>query len=133
MDDSILNGTKKVLGIAPDYDVFDPDIILYINSVLSTLNQLGIGPPFGYSISGDAETWTQFIGTDPRLNAVKTYVQLRVRMLFDPPTTSYLISSMKEQIQELEWRLNVHREGSAWVDPTYIIEDDDPILDGGRP
>ena len=133
MDDSILNSVKKTLGLASEYDVFDQDIIMHINSVFSVLSQLGIGPPFGYLIEGEGETWSQFIGTDPRLNSVKTYVYLRVRLLFDPPVTSYVVESVKEQIRELEWRLNVQRESTAWVDPTYVIEDDDPVLDGGQP
>jgi hypothetical protein len=79
----------------------------------------------------DAEdTWDAFLGTDLNLNAVKTYTYLRVRLLFDPPTTSYHIAAIKEQIQELEWRLNVYRETTEWVDPNPEI-DPELILDGG--
>lgn len=110
MPDSILDTTKKVLGIAADYTAFDPDILFHINTVFSTLCQLGIGPEDGFSIEDKDAVWADFIGEDKRLNSVKTYTYLRVRMLFDPPTTSFLQDAMKQQIQELEWRLNVHRE-----------------------
>lgn len=121
MDESILNNTKKILGIDSTYTAFDPDIMIHINSVFSTLNQLGIGPVDGFAIDDAAATWVDFLGADKRLNFVKTYVYLRVRLLFDPPTTSYLINSMKEQVQELEWRLNVHREGESWIDPNPVV------------
>jgi hypothetical protein len=117
MSDSVLRNTKKILGLDEDYTAFDDDVIMHINSVLSTLNQLGIGPDEGFAIEDDSETWDTFLGDDPRLNSVKTYIYLRVRILFDPPTTSYLINSMNEQIRELEWRLNVQREGASWTDP----------------
>lgn len=121
MSDSILNTTKKILGIEADYTAFDPDILIHINSVFSTLYDLGIGPEDGFAIDDAAATWDSFLNGDKRLNSVKTYVYLRVRLLFDPPTTSYLINSMKEQVQELEWRINTHREGTSWIDPTPVI------------
>lgn len=108
---SILKDTKKVLGLEPEYKAFDIDILMHINSVFSTLDQLGVGPIGGFSISDDTAEWTAFLGEDPRLNSVKTYMFLKVRLLFDPPATSYLITSVKEQAQELEWRLSVYREG----------------------
>src|SRR3954447_17475451 len=117
MEMSILNSTKKILGIAEDYTVFDLDIITHINSAFSTLTQLGVGPAEGFMIEDDTAVWSDFIATDLQYNSVKSYVFLRVRQLFDPPTTSYLISAVEKQIQELEWRLNSHREESAWVDP----------------
>lgn len=117
MSDSILTSTKKILGISVDYTVFDLDIITHINSVFSTLEQLGIGPEGGFAIEDDSAVWTDFLGDDLRLSAVRTYVYLRVRLMFDPPTTSYLIESMRNQVQELEWRLNVVREGDSWTDP----------------
>lgn len=134
METSILNSTKKVLGIAPDYTAFDLDVITHINSALSTLTQLGVGPVGGFSIEDESAVWGDFIGMDAQFNSVKSYVFLRVRMLFDPPGTSYLISAFEKQIGELEWRLNVHREETEWVDPdpddTDIDEEVD-ILDGG--
>lgn len=110
MDDSILNTTKKILGIAPDYDAFDTDIIIHINSVFSTLNQLGLGPDEGFMIEDETDGWGDFLLDDMRLNAVKTYTYLRVRVLFDPPTTGFTLTALQEQIKELEWRLNLFRE-----------------------
>ena len=111
MDESILNSVKKILGIASDYDAFDTDIIIHINSVFSTLNQLGLGPDEGFMIEDDSASWGDFLLDDMRLNAIKTYVYLRVRVLFDPPTTGFTLTALQEQIKELEWRLNVYREG----------------------
>lgn len=110
MDDSILNSVKKILGIAADYDAFDTDIIVHINSVFSTLNQLGLGPAEGFMIEDDSAVWEDFLLGDTRLNHVKTYMYLRVRVLFDPPTTGFTLTAMQEQIKELEWRLSVFRE-----------------------
>ena len=121
MSDSILDSTKKVLGLDPSYTPFDEDIILHINSVLATLNQLGIGPAAGFAVVDNATTWTEFLGDDPTLNSVKTYVYLRVRLLFDPPTTSFLLSALQDQVREFEWRLNTKREETAWVDPTAVV------------
>lgn len=119
---SILNSTKKTLSIAPDDPSFDIDIIMHINSIFSVLNQLGIGPVDGYMIEDSEDTWDAFIGSGSKLNLVKTYVYLRVRMLFDPPGTSFFKESMEKQIAEFEWRLSVHREGESWVDPTLPVE-----------
>jgi hypothetical protein len=130
MSDSILISTKKILGIDADYTAFDSDIITHINTVFFSLNQLGLGPANGFMIEDTDDTWDAYLGTDLNLNAIKTYVYLRVRLLFDPPATSYHITAIKEQIQELEWRLNTHRESTAWVDPNPEI-DPDLILDGG--
>jgi hypothetical protein len=94
------------------YDAFDPDLIMHINGVFSTLNQLGVGPDEGFMITGDQETWDTFLGTDPKLNQVKTYVYLRVRLLFDPPQTAFLADAYAKQIEQLEWRLNVQAEGA---------------------
>lgn len=134
MGDSILNSTKKNLGLEADYTAFDPDIIMYINGVFSTLNQLGVGPEDGFSIEDSTPTWDAFIGTNKKYNFVKTYVYLRVRILFDPPATSYVISAMNDQIKELEWRISVLREETAWVDPNATVPlVDDLVLDGGTP
>ena len=118
MEQSILISTKKILGIEEDYTVFDLDIITHINSAFSTLTQLGVGPANGFMIEGVDELWIDFIADeDPQYNSVRSYVYLKARQLFDPPQTSYLISAMEKQILELEWRLNVHREETGWVDP----------------
>ena len=118
MEPSILLSVKKVLGIAAEYLAFDEDVIMHINTALSTLTQLGVGPAAGFTVDNVDDDWNDFVDpTDHQYNAVKSYVFLRVRMLFDPPQTSYLINAMTDQIKELEWRLNVHREETGWVDP----------------
>lgn len=119
MEQSILTSTKKILGIAEDYTVFDQAIITHINSAFSTLTQLGVGSASGFMIDDEDTDWDEFIDTeiDPQYSSVKSYVFLKVRQLFDPPATSYLIDAMNKQIQELEWRLNSHREETKWVDP----------------
>lgn len=115
---SILNSTKKVLGIAEIDTSYDADILMGINTVLADLNQLGVGPVEGFEIEDDVATWETFIGTDPRMNPVKSYMYLRLRMLFDPPSTSFALDAMKDQITKFEWRINVVREGDSWIDPT---------------
>lgn len=124
MEQSILKSTKKILGIADNYTVFDLDIITHINSAFSTLTQLGVGPAEGFMIEGADEEWEDFVAEDFQYNSVKSYVFLKVRQLFDPPQTSYLISAVESQIKELEWRLNVHREESGWVDPNPDLLDE---------
>lgn len=121
MEDSILKSTKKVLGLEADYTPFDPDVIMHINTVFSILTQLGIGPAEGFMIEDDQGVWSNFLGDDLQLNQVKTFMYLRVRLLFDPPQTSYLITAMENQAKELEWRLNAYREGSAWTPPVPEI------------
>jgi hypothetical protein len=127
MEQSILLSVKKILGIAEDYTVFDLDIMTHINTAFSTLTQLGVGPPSGFMIDDASDEWDSFIDvdTDPQYNSVKSYVFLKVKQLFDPPTTSYLITATEKQIEELEWRLNTHREETQWVDP-----DPEPIVGG---
>lgn len=118
METSILTGTKKILGLAEDYTAFDHDVITHINTAFSTLTQLGVGPAEGFMIEDETAVWTDFIiDDDLQYNSVKTYVYLRVRMLFDPPGTSFVITALNEQIKELEWRLNIHREETGWTDP----------------
>lgn len=114
MADSILEDVKKLMNLDPSYDVFDRDLILHVNSVFSTLTQLGVGPPEGFIILDDVGEWTDFLSSDNRLNAVKSYVYLRVRLLFDPPATSFGITALENQAREMEWRLQVA------VDPVQI-------------
>ena len=116
MSDSILTSTKKNLGIVEAYEVFDADITMHINSAFSTLNQLGVGPEQGFMIEDKTALWSQFLEGDLRLNNVKSYVYLRVRLLFDPPGTSFAIASFKDQIEELEWRINTQREDVKWTE-----------------
>lgn len=124
---SILDDTKKILGLPVNDESYDVDVLMHINSALSTLNQLGIGPDEGFLVEDASSTWDEFFGTDNRLNSVKTYVFLYVRKIFDPPATSFHLASMNEQIQELQWRLNTQRESTAWVSP----EVDTVGVDGG--
>jgi hypothetical protein len=134
MSDSILTSTKKILGIEADYTAFDLDIITHINSAFATLNQLGVGPEAGFMIEDATPTWDTFLGTDPRLNPVKQYVYLKVRLAFDPPQSSYAVAAMEKQIQEHEWRLNVFMEHTIWTDPEPdlpSVEDAEVVLDGG--
>lgn len=121
MTDSILNTTKKALNLDADYTEFDQDVIMYINGVFSTLTQLGIGPEMGFHIDDEDEVWSTFLGGDDRLNGVKNYMYLKVRMLFDPPTTSYHLTAMEKQIEEHEVRLNLTREMDSYVSPNPII------------
>ena len=123
MSESILLSTKKALGISEDYTAFDPDVIMHLNAALAVLNQLGVGPTEGFAIFDESPTWEDLLGDDPRYNSVKTYIFLRVRILFDPPTTSYLISALNDQLREYEWRLSTTREGDEWVHP-----EDDPVV-----
>lgn len=108
--DSILLDVKKKLGLEADYNPFDDEIIMDINTVLAKLTQAGIGPRAGFEITDDTQTWTDFVGTDPRLNMIKTYTALDVRMLFDPPQSGSAMEAMKEQIQEYIYRMNIHEE-----------------------
>lgn len=106
--DSILTSIKKLLGITEEYTQFDQDIIMHINSVFLTLAELGIGPSEGFQIEDDSAEWSEFIPDNTLLlNAVKSYMYLRVRMLFDPSLTSSVTELMKEQAKEFEWRMNV--------------------------
>lgn len=110
--DSILQSIKKMLGPTDGYTYFDSDIIIHINSVLMILNQLGVGPTNGFFIKGSDETWTDYLGSDlGKIELVKSYIYLKVKLIFDPPTTGVLHEAMERQIQEFEWRLNVQAEG----------------------
>lgn len=105
--ESILTSIKKLLGIAADYEQFDTDIIIHINSAFSTLTQLGVGPSEGFVIQDETSTWSDFTADDPRLEFVKTYIYLKVRLVFDPPTTGSVIEAIKQNISEYEWRLMI--------------------------
>lgn len=124
MEESILKSTKKILGLAEDYTPFDLDIVTHINAAFSILNQLGIGPEDGYSIEDESDSWDDFVVPSNQLHLVKTYVYLKVRMLFDPPPTSFLLEVYNKQILEYEWRLNALRE--AVEHPLVIVEEEVP-------
>lgn len=108
--DSILISIKKLLGIPSDYNNFDTDIIIHINSVFMILNQLGVGPKEGYRIEGPDDFWDDYITENDDLDAVKTYMYLKVKSVFDPPLNSSIIEANKQVINELEWRLNVNSD-----------------------
>lgn len=110
MEESILTSIKKLLGMTEDYTAFDTDIIIHINTVFMTLNQLGIGPSEGFRITDDKEVWNSYIREDDDLEAVKTYIYLKVKLVFDPPLSSAVMEAYKQMINELEWRLNVQAE-----------------------
>ena len=106
METSILTSIKKLLGIAEDYTEFDEDIMTHINSVFLNLTQLGVGPEEGFMIEDNTSEWADFINDSVQLQAVKTYVYLKVKLLFDPPLSSSVTESINRMIAELEWRLN---------------------------
>ena len=108
--ESILTSVKKMLGIPEDYEHFDADIIMHINSVFMILTQLGVGPAEGFTIMDEDAIWSDFIQDKKTIESVKSYMYLKVRLLFDPPLSSAVLDSMNRLISELEWRLNVAAE-----------------------
>ena len=113
--DSILTSVKKIIGISEEDESFDTDLIIHINSVLMILNQLGVGPEDGFSITDKSAVWTDVIGDNKLIEATKTFVGLKVRLIFDPPTSSAVLDSINKTISELEWRINVMVENKANV------------------
>lgn len=123
VETSILKSVKKTLGLDENYDAFDHDVITHVNSAFFTLHQLGIGPTEGFMIEGDEEIWDEFTGTGVKmttLNAVKTYIYLYVRLLFDPPGTPHHIKAAEDQKTELTHRLLTERELQAWYPPSSL-------------
>lgn len=108
--ESILTSIKKLLGISEEYTHFDADLIMHINSVFLILTQIGVGPSKGFSISDETAKWTDFIQDSIRLGAVKSFMYLKVKLLFDPPSSSSVMEATNKLIAELEWRLNVESE-----------------------
>lgn len=113
VNDSILDTTKLQLGIDPDDDSFDIELIAHINSTFFILNQLGLGPTTGYFIINRDNKWTEFVGAE-QIAAVVTYMGLRVRLIFDPPATGPATEALERLAGQIEWRLNIHREGVKW-------------------
>ena len=112
--ESILTSIKKLLGIAEEYTHFDNDIIMHINSVFTTLTQLGVGPSEGFYIEDDSTYWTDFIEDMTKIQAIKTYIYLKVKLVFDPGSIgSSTLAAYERQIQELEWRLNLIAESET--------------------
>lgn len=115
--DSILTSIKKLLGISEEYEHFDADIMIHINTAFETLNQLGIGPDTPFYIQDKTDTWDEFKTNGQDIRSVKTYIYLKVKMIFDPPTNSVYSEAIKNEISELEWRMNVR------VDPREKTSD----------
>lgn len=111
MVESILNSIKKMLGVNSEDTSFDDELILYINGALMVMTQLGVGPKTGFSITSQNETWTQFLEGRTDVDLVFSNVYLRVRLIFDPPTNSFLVAAIEKQIKEYDWRIE------AWHDP----------------
>ena len=111
---SILDTTKKMLGIESDYTAFDVDIIAFINAALLSLNQIGVGPNDGFVVEDSSASYEDFVGDDPYLiGAVKQYIYLQVRMAFDPPTNSFVMEALQRSSDEYIWRMRVQIEDSA--------------------
>jgi len=145
MEQSILKSTKKILGVGPDDESFDLDIITHINAEFSILSDLGVGPDEGFVIEDDTVQWATYFPDeeDPVklkiwMSKVKACVWMRTRLLFDPPTSSYHLDALKAQLLEQEWRLSANREAVEYVDPAPRETDDDepadttPVFDGGE-
>lgn len=108
--DSILTSIKKLLGLTEECTEFDADIIMHINSVFLTLQQIGVGPEEGFAIIDSSQTWNDFIPEGMILNSIKSYMSLKVRLLFDPPASSVVVESMNRMVDQFEWRINVAAE-----------------------
>lgn len=134
MGDSILATIKKMLGLSDDYEAFDTDVIVFINTALMTLQQLGVGPVSGFRVSDTTQTWGDFLPSDKMLEGAKTYIYLCVRMVFDPPGTSFVMDAMKQQKEELEWRLREQAEfypGDGSTKGYWEAQDDVEVTDSG--
>lgn len=131
MEDSILVSTKKILSISSDDPSFDTDVITHINSTFSIINQIGVGPTTSFSIEDDTLKWQDLGLPVDQMNLLRTYVFLRVRMIFDPPTTSYLLAAVNQQIQEYETRLSYMREDAIPI-PVPDDSDDEEVEEWER-
>lgn len=127
--DSILDSTKKKLGLGADYDVFDADIIDYINTALANLQQLGIGPEAGFEIEDATATWAAFLGQNasPVFNPVRTFVAHKTRLAWDPPSTSFHLTAFENQIKEQEFRLLIARDEYVYQ-AGLIVTPDLPVI-----
>lgn len=135
MSESILQSVKKMLGIAEDYEYFDADILMHINSVMMILNQMGIGPKTPLYITDNTTTWSDFFGEFDDIAAVKSYISLKVKMLFDPPAASQHATAINENLKELEWRLYSAKSSNNfevrepvvkwedWYEPDYYTKE----------
>lgn len=115
--DSILYSTKKVLGLNWDYTAFDTDVIIHINTALSDLVDIGVGPAEGFAISDESATWDDFLGDNLHYEPAKTFVWLKTKTFFDPPEGRYAIAATDGQLAQMLWRLGVNRENAEWINP----------------
>lgn len=126
---SILDTTKKALGIDADNKEFDVDIIMHINSTFSILNQLGVGPTDGFAINDSSTLWSAYLQDNLLLNSVKSLMYLQVLVWFDPPGTSFVLTSRQEQLKELQWRINVIVDTKPLPpEPSSPSIDDDSVV-----
>lgn len=130
-EQSILKSVKNVLMVPEDYDVFDQQLIMHINGALSSLDQIGVGPEYGLAVEDDSTLWRDLLPDDPRFNMVKNFIYLKVRLIWDPPGTSFLLKAIEDQIAEYTFRINVLRESGSWVSPAPVSVEDTMVLDGG--
>ena len=105
--DSILNDIKKLLGIDAEDHTFDQDVIIFINSAISKLTQLGVGPKDGFQIANESATWSDLLGDFKNLDGAKDYIYIDVRLIFDPPSNAFVVNAYKDMQNELAWRLSV--------------------------
>lgn len=110
MEDSILTSIKKLLGVEEEYTHFDTDIKIFINTALMVINQLGVGPPEGFSIQDKGNTWEEFFAGRTDLDAIKSFIYLHVKQTFDPPQMGYLVTAIADQLKELGFRINIQAE-----------------------
>lgn len=128
--ESILTSIKKLLGITEEYDHFDQDIIMHINSVFMVLTQIGVGPSEGFSIKDKSATWADFIQNNTKIKAewLQSYVYMKVKLMFDPPLGSVVMESMNRSISELEWRLYMAAEGEDLVSDDVVVDGDNYFI-----
>lgn len=122
---SILDSVKKFVGLGPDYSAFDGDIIPLINSNLSVLTQMGVGPEAGLKITDRSTEWSAFIGTDPRFSMAEEYVEISVKLIFDPPASSIIKQALSDRKNELEYRLDLQANHAPVTTPNEGEEEED--------
>lgn len=120
--DSILNSIKKMMGPGLDYNAFDTDLIIHINTVFSILTQLGVGPKNGFIIQDEDDVWSDFVDDDRTIEMAKSYIYLKCKLMFDPPQNSFIVNSYEKLCSEYEWRLNVSADGKEYPEqPERVI------------
>lgn len=127
--ESVLDSIKKMIGVDKDYGAFDIDLIIAINGVFTILNQLGVGPEKEFSITGRNETWLDFFGVTDAISLVKPYMYLKVKLIFDPPSTGVLHEAIERQISEFEWRLAIQADPASNPDGSEDLGENEPVPD----